>query len=93
MGLVHINWNMDQYAPAHKPRYGQKYWTNLTKQRAMQIAQARLLAAANVDGQHYTAKYLEELAESFYQNGQAPDLAIKGYVQDMQPTALLEQSS
>lgn len=41
-GMVHVHWNLDEYAPGHKPRPYQFFWRDGTPDEAAAIMTARI---------------------------------------------------
>ncbi len=75
--LQHVWWNQDTYAPDHKPTVGQRVWITMTLERAETIARRRLqLMAGEVE-----QSMLKRVADSFFNEGDAPDLVVWGYEQ------------
>lgn len=73
--LQHVNWELDEYAPNHVLRKFQKYWSDITEERARAIAQSQALRAKaagmeppNIDDlmKHYLAEF----------DGHAPMLCV-----------------
>lgn len=74
--LAHVAWDLDRYAPDHLPHHGQRMWIDMTRERAEEIARARLEHA----GAECSPENLERLAASIYGDGKQPDLAVAGHV-------------
>lgn len=78
---MHDDWHLDQYSPLHsfqlKP--GNRYFISMTMERA------RIYAALNVDAaiaagrlpENTRNRVIAEAAKNYFQNGEAPDIAIK----------------
>lgn len=82
-GMTHVDWNLDVYAPHHKPAPGQRMWVSMTREaaeayteRRIALMQQRRAMPPGVDLE--TARRMT--FDFIYQDGQAPDLAIAGYV-------------
>ena len=77
--MAHVDWNLDQYAPNHRPALGQRIWKTMTIEYATALAKRaldRLAAAGRNDLPSVT-----ELAKDYYNDGHAPMLAIHGYAE------------
>lgn len=74
----HVDWAKDVYAPSHQPKSGNRIFIDMTKERALEIAQ-RNISQWSVDGTF--DKYgkpdnlLEDLVESYSRPG-APDIKV-----------------
>lgn len=80
MGMTHVAFNADVYAPGHQPHHGQRIWVDMTWNRAEEIAKARIAAATQ---QGYTGHVnVANLAASIFNEGRAPDMRVQnfGYV-------------
>lgn len=82
-GMVHVDFHLDEYAPDHKPAPGQRMWVSMTREaaeayteRRIALMQQRRAMPPSVDLE--TARRMT--FDFIYQDGQAPDLAIAGYV-------------
>lgn len=78
--LDHVNWNLDQYAPTHVPADGQRVWISLTRERALEIAK-RTVARVTQGGELPPGTDLNRIADAVYNDGNAPDLVVYGYVE------------
>lgn len=80
--MVHSAMNKDQYRPDYKPRYGQKVWTGMTRERAQKLAQERLRRGLEYHQREAPDEpvpaflTLENLTEDTYSNGSPPMLAV-----------------
>lgn len=73
--LKHVGWHLDRYAPDHKLNPGQRYWADMTEERARQIAKRMVKAAKErgyepPDEENLVKHYLDEFG------GHAPMLCI-----------------
>jgi hypothetical protein len=76
--LLHTDFNLDRYAPEHKPHRGQRLWVDMTRERAEFLARKRI-EAARAAGHDVDDARLPSLIENFFNEGQAPDLVVSGY--------------
>jgi hypothetical protein len=76
--LQHTDFNLDRYAPQHKPHHGQRVWVDMTRERAESIARARI-ALFRAEGHDVPDDRLQSLIESIYHEGTAPDCVVSGY--------------
>lgn len=85
--MKHVDWGLDACAPDHKPTIGQRMWVSMTLERARAIAERRLGAfvAAGRLPEGLTPARMESLVASIYQEGEAPALAVFGYVENSAP--------
>lgn len=74
--MCHINFGADRFAPDHKPHFGQRMWVTMTQERALYLARLR---TAHLNPKHRTEDFIDQVAESIYHNGTAPDLVVFGY--------------
>jgi hypothetical protein len=77
--LLHVNWNLDQYAPDHVPAPGQRVWIDLTRDRALEIARRTVDQVAK--GSVPKGADLNRIADAVYNGGMQPDLVVYGYVE------------
>lgn len=84
--LNHADFQLDSYAPAHKPAHGQRIWVSMTAERAEFIAKERVKAAQARGPLTMTADRLKSLVASIYDDGQTPDLMLVGYPQETPET-------
>lgn len=75
--LFHIDFFRDQYAPNHKPADGQRVWIDMTRERATEIADARISMTGR--NRPLSEDEREQVIESFFREGKAPDLKVLGY--------------
>jgi len=77
MGMHHVAFNADVYAPRHAPNFGQRLWVDMTYNRAEEIAKKRIEALrAQGWSQHVN---VADLATSLFHEGMAPDMRIEGF--------------
>lgn len=77
MGMHHVAFKSDVYAPQHQPHHGQRVWVSMTYNRAEEFAKKRIdtMKAMGWDGPANVA----DVATSIYHEGMAPDLRVHGY--------------
>ena len=75
--MNHIEWQLDEYAPHHKPRRGQRIWASMTMERATVLAK-RMLARHKPDA---TDDEVQDLARDYFGDGNQPTLRIHGYTE------------
>lgn len=73
--LCHDQFHLDTYVPDHKPHFGQRTWISMTRDRAMEYA----TQASKRSAKPLTDDELQAVADSYYHNGEAPDMRITGY--------------
>jgi hypothetical protein len=75
--LQHIWWNQDQYAPDHKPAFGQRVWIDMTRESAGSYVRARL-KQMEAQGDKPQATF-DQLVDNFFEHGTPPDMVVTGY--------------
>lgn len=78
--LQHVDFRLDQYAPNHKPHLGQRVWIDMTLDAATKSADERI-AFAKAQGSIGDDYPRQQLIDSIYNEGKAPDMAITGYAE------------
>lgn len=76
--LLHVDWNLDRFAPDHKPHRGQRVWVDMTRERAEMYARRRIAAAAE-RGYDISQDHLPQMVADIYRDGTAPDMVVTGY--------------
>lgn len=74
--LLHTDFASDWCVPEHQPHFGQRVWISMTEQRAIEIARIQVLSRKKETRE--TLRLVEQVAESIYHQGEAPDIAIAG---------------
>ncbi|MGK2829189.1 hypothetical protein ACSI5F_03670 [Ralstonia pseudosolanacearum] len=77
MGMQHVAFRSDVYAPEHKPHHGQRVWVDITYNRAEEFAKKRIAAMKEQGLTRYVN--VADVATSIYHEGMAPDLRVHGY--------------
>lgn len=77
IGLTHVNFQADGYAPDHHPHKGQRVWVDMTEDRATSLALAHIVRVKKQFGMDYSNR-LPSLIADFLRGGEAPDLRVQG---------------
>lgn len=77
MGMRHIAFKSDVYAPEHKPHNGQRVWVSMTYNRAEEYARKRI-DAMKASGWTRPVN-VADVTTSIYHEGMAPDLRVQGH--------------
>jgi hypothetical protein len=85
--LQHERWSEDAYAPDFKPAFGQRQWVSMTRERAEHLARDSAAAHKAAGGAEVSESQIQRLIESFFHDGNAPDLVVTGYAETPAPTA------
>ena len=75
--LHHVNFRGDVYMPEHVPHNGQRVWVSMTEERATSLAIRNVARVKKESGVDYSER-IPSLAESYWRNGEAPDMRIQG---------------
>lgn len=78
--MQHVEFGRDEYAPEHVPHTGQRMWISMTRERAEKLADQRI-AYFRALGRDIEDSRRASLIESFFKNGDEPDLRISGYTE------------
>lgn len=85
--MQHTDFYLDVFSPEHKPNPGQKVWISMTRERAEARVRQRMetmlkhrewgASLREMDAEKLET-YIQQVIESEYHEGQAPDMAIMG---------------
>ncbi|SFB68937.1 hypothetical protein SAMN05216321_101143 [Cupriavidus sp. OV038] len=78
MGMAHVKWHRDIYAPHHRPHFGQRVWVGMSEQRAHDLAMRRVLNLKKTRGIDAVGE-LPDLTADIWRHGDAPDLRVQGH--------------
>lgn len=76
--LHHVDFFRDVYAPDHKLAVGQRAWIGMTRERAVEIADARIALTGSKLSPHEREVVIDDL----FKEGSAPDMIVWGYIQE-----------
>ncbi len=77
--LYHVNFQLDRYAPDHKPFKGQRLWVAMTRDRAFAMAKLSVLRRKKAGPE--TDLVIAAVAVDYYRDGHGPDMRVEGYTE------------
>lgn len=78
MGMVHVDWQQDVFAPIFSPPAGSRYFADMTIERARQHAVRNVDSSISMGRveQNRRNELIRALTENYFRDGRAPDILV-----------------
>lgn len=75
-GSVHIDWHSDRFSPFFRPTKGQRYFADMTRERARELANrnADILVSRGDIEQTERNRCADRMFDSYFDDGHQPDI-------------------
>lgn len=76
MGMTHVDWNSDRFSPWFSPTKGQRYFADMTRMRARELANsnADILVSRGDIEQNDRNRCADRMFEDYFGDGHNPDI-------------------
>lgn len=87
MGMVHVDWDHDVFAPFLNPPAGSRYFADMTIERARQYAVRNVDSLISMGRVEETRRneLIRSLTQNYFGDGHAPDILVAQVGQDAKP--------
>lgn len=76
IGMTHVDWHNDRFEPFFRPMKGQRYFADMTRWRARELANRNadtLVSRSDIE-QNERNRCADRMFESYFGNGHEPDI-------------------